>query len=102
MDDNKYTITKYSSETIEVTKEQYISHLEQKLMSRFDDYQNARLKFIKAENEMFKKSEKHDEVVKELQELMGYNKGMKAQEYVVWAYKERNPKKYQILKDNPV
>lgn len=97
--DKKYTITVHTSETKEVTKEQYISHIEQKFRFRYDEVMNARAKAIKALAQVKEQEEKLELIKFELQMLVGPEDLDKHLTYTRWAYEEQNPRKAKLLQE---
>jgi len=92
-----YTITVHTSETKEVTKEQYINHIEQKMRYRYSELMDARSKAIKALNSVEEEKKKFELVEMELKTLVGPEDANKYKDYISWAYIEQNPRKAKTL-----
>lgn len=99
VEDKKYVITIHKSESKEVTKEQYVSHLEQEISYRYDNLMDARLKAIKALNKVEEEEAKLLKVEKKLEETSGSEALEKYKNYKSWAYIEQNKKKSESLKN---
>ena len=102
MEDREYTITIHTSEIKEVTKQQYIAHIEQKLKFRYNEVMEAKVKSVKANAKLIEEMEKLDLIKMELKTFVGPIRVNEHIDYCKWAYEEMNPKKHQILKNNPV
>lgn len=95
----KYIIKVYTSESKEVTREQYISHLEQEISYRYDKVMDARLKAIKALANVKEEETKLLKAEKNLEETAGSEALDKYKNYKSWAYIEQNKKKSESLKN---
>lgn len=95
----KYTITTYSSKTEEVTKERYTEHVRQKLQRSNEKILIDKSKVAKAKAKIKLQEISYNDILNEMQALVGFEATLKEIKYNDWAFEEQHPRESKLLRE---
>jgi hypothetical protein len=95
-----YTIKEHTTTERQVTKDQYISHLQSKIDYAVELLMDATLKVDKAKAEQGQKKKKVELLTAELESIAGKDNARKSVDYSIWRFTEMYPKKAAKLKES--
>ena len=92
-----FTITEHIAREKHLTKDEYTAYLRQKLDYALEFAMEAKLKAMKAQEEVQKCADHMTNILAKLIKLNGEEQADKDLEYSTWRFKEMYPKKFKKL-----